>query len=108
MPKNPNQDEEKLEKEVDQMTKGRPSYNDRDKTDLREHLRVRLYEGQYVLFRDHYEGQSPDVFLARREILCHSPRREEVYSVYDSLSEQDRKGVNIDYIAPHTARPRGR
>jgi hypothetical protein len=108
MPKG-SETESNLDKEVERMTSGHSAYTATDKIDLREHLRVQLlYPGEHVLFRDHYEGEGSSIYLARREVLCHSLHREVVYSHYDTLSAENRTGVHIEYVAPRAGKQRSR
>ena len=70
-----------------------------------QHKLPLLYPGEFVAFRDHWEGQGDDVKLTNREVLRHSRRRKVVEDFILNLGE-DRWGVFMEYVEPTKRRSR--
>jgi hypothetical protein len=96
-------DERKLDKAAEQFVAqmARPCHlplSPKGWASLREHLRFDLYRGQYVVFRDHWEGEGDDQLLVRREILFHSKSRRKAYQFLEKLPEDVARDVCCFYL----------
>ncbi len=65
---------------------------------LREHLRFNLYRGQYIVYRDHWQGEGDEQLLVRREILFHSKSRQRAFRFLEELPKDQAQDVSCSYI----------
>src|SRR5947209_109501 len=66
---------------------------------LREHSRLPLlYPGQFVAFRDHYEGEGAERRLARREVLHAATSLEALHEHLAQEPEAELQGVQVTYV----------
>lgn len=100
LPQRPAPDEARLEEAVKQLAGAGPeSCTPEEWASLCEQLRLQaLYPGQYVAWRDDYQGEGPARRLLRREVLCASRNAAEVRAHVARLPDNELIGVFIDYV----------
>ncbi len=73
---------------------------------LREQLRLDiLYPGQYVAYRDHYDGEYGSRRLVRREVLDTSRSLRALQKRFVRLPQEEQQEVWISYIEPEEELP---
>lgn len=83
-------------------------YSPDDWHSLREQLRLEiLHPGQFVAFRDHFQGEGASRRLIRREVVHASRSLAAISKHVDRLPEKKRHAIYIDYVEPATARRLG-
>jgi hypothetical protein len=104
-PRPPRNSEARLEKAVRRFTgKGPESCRPLEWTNLLESFRLTiLYGGQFVIFRDHFRKEGKDLWLVRREVLCHSRNMVKVQKFLAALPDREKREVGFGYIEPPDA-----
>lgn len=86
------------------LGKGPESYSPWHWTCLCNQLKLQaLFPGQWVLWRDHHEGEGKDCRLVWREILCVAPDSKVIDRKFKRLSVEEKYGVFLAYIEPEDA-----
>jgi hypothetical protein len=80
---------------------GPDAYTPEDWCGLREQLRLDLlYAGQFVAYRDHYEGEGDRRRLVRREVLHASATLDDLHEHLGHLPAEQQRGATVSYIEP--------
>lgn len=100
--------EAKLDQGIkDLLGRGPEDYTPDQWRGLREQLRLCiLYQGQYVLYRDHYEGEYESLRLVWREVLATSRSLWALNKRIDQLPKEEQQEVRISYVEREDELPR--
>jgi hypothetical protein len=108
--KEPPDEEAKLDRGIRALLgKGPEDYQPDQWRGLREQFRLNvLYPGQYVAYRDHYEGEGDQRRLVRREVLCAYRTLPGLHKRLAQLPEESQRGARVGYVEADKAIDRGR
>jgi hypothetical protein len=99
--------EMRLDEESSRLTGTTPAAaGAKDWRSLREQLRLNvLYQGEYVIHRDHTTGRGRNTRMVRREVAFHSPDLEKAQDFLLGLPEEERPHYHLCYVDMIEANP---
>ena len=102
-------DDKKLAKEIEQLL-GRDAFTalpeDQQNGLKQQYKLLILYPSEFVVFRDHWQGEGNDKFLKEREVLCHSRREDVARQFLANLPDEEAHNAFMEFVESAKRRKR--